>query len=94
LELHSTRGDYDGDGDVDTDDYGVWQATYGAANQPKADANRDGLVDLADYVIWQKFSSGAGAGGAAADSVPEISFPLLLLLLSGIVLRKRTDGHR
>jgi hypothetical protein len=93
LELHSTRGDFDGDGDVDASDYGVWQATFGAANLSKADANRDGRVDMADYVLWQKFASAAGASGGAVDSVPDISSPWLLLL-GGTAIRKRRSACR
>lgn len=47
-------GDYDQDGDVDGQDYLVWQRSYGqtGANLP-ADGNKDGRVDAADYVIWR-----------------------------------------
>ncbi|QDT70034.1 Spherulation-specific family 4 [Planctomycetes bacterium MalM25] len=45
-------GDYDGDGDVDPDDYVVWTAGYGSA-ELAADGNGDGVVDAADYTVWR-----------------------------------------
>ncbi|TWT42772.1 glycosyl hydrolase [Botrimarina hoheduenensis] len=54
----SVPGDFDGDGDVDPDDYGVWRSHFGlstalATAASPADANADGVVDLADYTVWR-----------------------------------------
>ncbi|TWT96944.1 Serpin (serine protease inhibitor) [Botrimarina colliarenosi] len=47
-------GDYDGDSDVDADDYDVWRAAYGAVGVGlPADGNGDGTVNSADYTIWR-----------------------------------------
>ncbi len=49
-------GDYDRNGRVDQNDYGVWRASYGNLVEPGAgaDGNRNGAVDTADYVLWRK----------------------------------------
>ena len=79
-QLDLRAGDYDFDGDVDADDYGVWQAQFGAslriadhqAGSPAitldADGNGDGLVDAADYAIWR---DSLGQTVVAGVGVPE-----------------------
>jgi hypothetical protein len=48
-------GDYDGDEDVDVDDYAEWKADFGkwVAAGNGADGNGNGVVDAADYVVWR-----------------------------------------
>ena len=47
-------GDYDGDGDVDSDDYTVWNGSYGQSGAGlAADGNGDGVVDAADFTVWR-----------------------------------------
>lgn len=47
-------GDYDLDGDVDTDDHAVWVAAYGTSGVGlDADGNGDGVIDAADYTVWR-----------------------------------------
>ena len=47
-------GDYDGDLDVDSDDYTVWANAYGTTgSELDEDGNFDGVVDAADYTIWR-----------------------------------------
>jgi hypothetical protein len=70
-------GDYDTDGDVDEDDYGKWQETFGSS-LPGADGNGNGVVDAADYVVWRKYVSPPQMNGEAA---PEPR-PELLLVIS------------
>jgi cytochrome c peroxidase len=72
-------GDYDGNGVVDVDDYGVWSSTLGeGAESLNADGNGDEVVDAADYIVWRKFlgqtwQSYAGGGGmeSLARVLPE-----------------------
>jgi hypothetical protein len=49
-------GDADGDGDIDKDDYIIWESQYNKPPQPDpsgdADFNTDGQVDGLDYIIW------------------------------------------
>jgi hypothetical protein len=49
-------GDYNGDGNVDGLDFGVWQSNFptaGGAFRDEGDADGDGDVDGADFVVWQ-----------------------------------------
>ncbi|QDT70067.1 hypothetical protein MalM25_30120 [Planctomycetes bacterium MalM25] len=46
-------GDYDQNGVVDPDDYGVWNATYGSTSDLRADGAEDGVVNAADYTVWR-----------------------------------------
>jgi hypothetical protein len=70
LENHSTKGDFDGDGDVDANDFTVWNTTVGATGKVRADGNGDRIVDAADYVLWRKFAS-ADSGSGSSVTVPE-----------------------
>ena len=49
-------GDFNGDGDVDAFDFGVWQENYptaSGATRAMGDANGDGDVDAFDLSYWQ-----------------------------------------
>lgn len=49
-------GDYDGNGIVDHDDYGVWRSQFGQSlftAGAGADGNGDGRINLADYTVWR-----------------------------------------
>ncbi|MEN1681445.1 MAG: trypsin-like serine protease [Planctomycetota bacterium] len=49
-------GDYDRNGEVDIDDYTLWQAQFGltaAGDGLPADGNGDGVVDAADFTLWR-----------------------------------------
>jgi hypothetical protein len=85
----TSKGDFDGSGVVDDQDYLVWRNAFGTSNAA-ADANGNGIVDSADYVIWRKnFGTVAGAGIGLA-SVPEPSAICLALLGMLCCLAKRT----
>jgi hypothetical protein len=63
-------GDFDTDGDVDGDDFLLWQCSQGAQVAPflGADGNGDGRVDGGDLAAWRShFAPGPGA----AIGVPE-----------------------
>ncbi|MEN8174761.1 MAG: CRTAC1 family protein [Pseudomonadota bacterium] len=47
--------DFDTDGDVDNDDFAVWQSNFGASgvSHQEGDADADGDVDNGDLAIWQ-----------------------------------------
>jgi glucose/arabinose dehydrogenase len=67
-------GDYNADGEVNSDDEARWRQTFGTSgvNLP-ADGNKNGIVDAADYVVLRKFfgtSVHDGIGGGS-DTVPE-----------------------
>ena len=73
LSLMDVMGDYDGDRDVDADDYAVWIASFGMTGNLPADGNNDGVVNTSDYVVWRRAMSTAGGGAVASMSfaVPE-----------------------
>ena len=74
-----TPGDFDDDGDVDSDDLGDWQDNYGTKAGSLADADNDGDSDGADFLAWQRNFTGPGALSVAAR-VPEPGCCLLLML--------------
>ncbi len=46
-------GDFDYDGDVDLDDYGIFQTNFGQAEFDLAtDIDGNGVVDLEDFFLW------------------------------------------
>ncbi len=80
----SPLGDYDGDLDVDANDYALWELTYGSPVVLIADGNDDGVVDAADYTIWRD-----NLTPAAAVSVPEPAAGWLALVALGSLFRRR-----
>jgi hypothetical protein len=92
LELQSTRGDFDGDGDVDTNDYTVWQTSYNSSNLPKADGNLDGVVDGADYVMWRKLFPQMGGGATTTVPEPHVALLLVAAALLSVSRRAKTAG--
>lgn len=51
----SPESDFNEDGVVNTGDYDIWKANFGATSATKAmgDANLDTVVDAADYTLWR-----------------------------------------
>ncbi len=76
--------DFDKDGDVDGDDFLIWQLNFGTredVTHNDGDADRDGDVDGDDFLAWQLgFGKGSGGGGNAAN-VPEPTTAAVLVLL-------------
>jgi uncharacterized lipoprotein YddW (UPF0748 family) len=70
-------GDFDGDGDVDSDDLTQWQGDFGL--NPDSDADNDGDSDGMDFLAWQQNFSGASPL-SAASAVPEPSTAVLLFM--------------
>lgn len=85
------RGDYDQDGDVDTDDYALWKSSFGQTGEDlMADGNNDGVVNLADYTVWRDNLSAATAAGSSSTQVPEPSSAVLgLLTVTSLLLAGR-----
>ena len=95
-----TSGDFNGDGNVGTEDYLDWSLSFGQSLVPGegVDGNADGVADAADYVLWRKLVAIPGSGGAAIGSagflqtniVPEPGAGMLVLnLVVTILLFKR-----
>ncbi len=80
LPESSIPGDFDGDGDVDSDDLADWQSGYGLG--PAGDADDDGDTDGRDFLIWQRNYTGPQA--VSVFSVPEPTS--LLVVIFGIIM--------
>lgn len=86
-------GDFNHDGQVETDDLDQWNANYGLTDalHNQGDANRDGSVDGSDLLRWQQ--SLGETGESAIKVVPEPTSVFLLLLLMPLVAWDRSFGH-
>ncbi len=65
-----TPASFDGDGDVDGQDFLIWQLNFGTmsgATFSQGDADLDGDVDGQDFLIWQ-LNFGSGSAGQAATA--------------------------
>ncbi len=96
--LATPKGDYNGDGTVDSADYTVWRDSLGSSTLLSADGDGNGQVDPGDYVLW-KSNFGADAWSldeeavaqAALAAVPEPAAGLLVLIGAVLVaLRRRS----
>jgi hypothetical protein len=77
--------DFDGDGDVDGDDFLTWQRGLGVGNDlSTGDANDDNVVDGDDLAIWTA-QFGPGASLAAVAQIPEPA-SAALLAVGGIAM--------
>jgi hypothetical protein len=92
--------DFDGDGDVDGDDFLLWQGGFGTpsgALKEDGDADDDGDVDGDDFLVWQsEFGSGEGAGSAAVPEPAAIALLVACALTWAVYRRDRLtlDGWR
>lgn len=75
----SIPGDYNGDTNVDTDDYWLWRSLFGLMGTHDADGNEDGVVNAADYVFWRD-RVGSGTLVIGTSAVPEPASAVLVLL--------------
>jgi hypothetical protein len=69
-------GDFDSDGDVDGNDFLVWQGGFGipsGATSADGDADSDGDVDGNDFLIWQSNFGASAEGGTSHVTVPELA---------------------
>jgi hypothetical protein len=73
-----TPGDFTLDGDVNADDYSLWQSTYGPTGISEADWDRNGTVDASDYVVWRK-NAGTTSVPQPVAAVPEPTATAVLL---------------
>ena len=76
------NADFNGDGDIDGNDFLTWQRNLGSGSSlAQGDANGDSVVDAADLAIWgQQYGQ---AAASTASSVPEPS--TLLLVFSALL---------
>jgi hypothetical protein len=65
-------GDYNRNGVVGPEDYGVWAANFGSTANLSADGNNDGIVSAPDYAVWRDHLGQVGSGlSLDAPVVPE-----------------------
>lgn len=77
--VSSYAADFDGDGDVDSEDLSVWRAAYGINDL--GDTDGDGDSDGTDFLEWQlEYGNGVSGLSSVATKVPEPTSALLLVL--------------
>jgi hypothetical protein len=92
--VEASNGDFDGDSDVDGEDFLIWQRGVGLTGQPNAstgDADGDGDVDAADLGLWQANFGGSTAPAIAAVPEPATCCGAAAALVALAVLRRRSN---
>jgi hypothetical protein len=85
--------DFDGDGDVDGQDFLTWQRGLGGdPTLANGNANGDGVIDGADLAVWKNQFGPASVPAAAA--VPEPSALILLAAAMSLIGAARTKTKR
>lgn len=89
LDTVFIAGDYNGDGDVDEDDYLYWRNTFGSRIYLAADGNNDGIIDAADYTVWRDIFENLGSGAGAAVPEPGMLHLLAVGAILGLAARRK-----
>ena len=92
LEVSSPfTADFDGDGDVDSDDLSQWEGDYGVNGD--SDANGDGRSDGLDFLAWQRQFTGELSPSLQVTSVvPEPSSSAMFIFATCVITLNR--NHR
>jgi len=92
LEVSSPfTADFDGDGDVDSDDLALWEGDYSVNDG--SDANGDGRSDGLDFLAWQRQFTGELSPVLQVSSVvPEPSSSAMFLLATYVITLYRNHG--
>jgi hypothetical protein len=91
----TASADFDGDGDVDGDDFLAWQrgnGTTAGATSAQGDANGDQMVNGADLTIWQAQFGMTGAAGMASGVPEPGGWTICGLASLWLVHRRRTSA--
>lgn len=77
----SEDADFNGDGNVDGQDFLIWQRGFGVGTEQfEGDANFSGTVDGDDLAIWQNAYGDSEAIASSLSVVPEPTAGMLVLL--------------
>jgi hypothetical protein len=89
----TSRGDYNGDGIVNTADYTVWRNSLGQTGAAlAADGNGNNMIDADDYGVWKMhFGETVGGASLASNTVPEPdTLMMLLVVMLAMISVRRT----
>jgi len=89
LPAATVSGDYDGDRDVDGNDFLVWQREFGAGEGSPADGNRDGIVSSFDLSAWAVHFGQTASATPNGGTVPEPATWGLAATLAAILVARR-----
>ncbi len=86
------KADFDGDGDVDGQDFLIWQQNFGTmtgASRGDGDADGDGDVDGNDFLVWQtQMGQRQGSGNVTPVPAP-ITLLLSIIAAAGLACRRQ-----
>lgn len=96
LPITEENADFDGDADVDGEDFLTWQRGAGIGSTlSQGDANGDSQVDEIDLAIWKdQFGASVPPSGSNSSTAPEPNSLLLTSVLFGIVVSQRRFSPR
>jgi hypothetical protein len=92
-------GDFNGDGNVDGNDFVIWQMhfpTASGAALDDGDADGDGDVDGADFVVWQTnfpLTSSSGMTPVPEPASIMIVLGAVLVLARHVASKRQADGE-
>jgi hypothetical protein len=85
--------DFDDDGDVDGNDFLIWQRGLGAGTNMTGDADGDGMVNGADLDVWEAQFGGAPIATATA-AIPEPGAAAIALAGMGLLALAGASASR
>ncbi len=87
-------GDYNLDGSVNENDYGLWQASFGATGPSDVDGNGNNVVDAADFAIWRDHLGNGVNESISASSVPEPATCTIAIVTLALAATRKLPRRR